>query len=793
VGIVAGLALGLQEAAAAGPAQTGAATLAGKQIAWYPLTLSWIGPHATELDDAPNPFLDFRLTVVFRGPSQQVITVPGFFDGDGLGGGSGDTWRVRFAPDEGGLWKYEARFVSGHEIALNTSPGAGTPTAFDGDKGTFTIAPVDPQAPGFYSRGLLEYVGEHYLRFRDGRYFLKGGTDSPENFLGYRGFDNTFDQPGGASTAGLANGVHRYGEHVAHFGPQGLGDPDDPYFVSADTGYDSKGIVGALNYLARLGINSVYFLPMNMGGDGRETVPFVGYADTAFDKTHYDVSKLTQWNMVFEHATKLGILLHIVLAETEDENEQWLDGGALGVQRKLFFRELIARFGHNLAIKWNLSEENDFSVARLRQFADYIDAVDPYDHPIAFHTHLLQGVGPYADYDAVLGEERFTMTSLQADPADAGAQVEYWRKASAQSGHKWVIELDEISPADTGLTDDNAVQLRKTTLWDVYFSGGQIEWYLGYHPLPLGGDMRLEDFSTRQEMWIYTRHARKFMEQRIPFARMRPMDDLVTDESSTHGGAEVFAKPGEVYAVYFPRTSKTGEIDLSGAPGLFRKRWYSPRLGLFVGAFDTITGGAAHVVGAAPLEPAKGVRLAQNNMLVIEAESTPLTGAWVSETTWPGYTSDSYLRWTGPDATGPGQGLLAWAFEINESGSWYLRLHNRHNSPDPDAENDCYVRIDGGPWLRLYSNKGQATVGVWNWHTLQAGPSTPHVPPVFDLAAGGHTLEVSAASRNFMLDRMHLYRAHVNQPLQLSRSPSMACPGPSAWDDDWVMLLELKP
>ena len=30
----------------------------------------------------------------------------------------------------------------------------------------------------------------------------------------------------------------------------------------------------------------------------------------------------------------------------------------LGPERKLYCRELIARFGHNLALNWNLGEEN---------------------------------------------------------------------------------------------------------------------------------------------------------------------------------------------------------------------------------------------------------------------------------------------------------------------------------------------------------------------------------------------------------------------------------------------------
>ena len=34
-----------------------------------------------------------------------------------------------------------------------------------------------------------------------------------------------------------------------------------------------------------------------------------------------------------------------------------MDGGNLGPERILYYRELIARFGYHLALNWNLGEE----------------------------------------------------------------------------------------------------------------------------------------------------------------------------------------------------------------------------------------------------------------------------------------------------------------------------------------------------------------------------------------------------------------------------------------------------
>ena len=112
--------------------------------------------------------------------------------------------------------------------------------------------------------------------------------------------------------------------------------------------------------------------------------------EPANDNLHYDVAKLAQWEIVFDHAQRLGIFLHFVFNEAEEANKRELDDGELGPERKLYYREMIARFGHHLALQWNLCEEYnlnfDFGPERIRAFADYMRAIDPYDHPITVHS-----------------------------------------------------------------------------------------------------------------------------------------------------------------------------------------------------------------------------------------------------------------------------------------------------------------------------------------------------------------------------------------------------------------------
>lgn len=538
-------------------------------VQWQPLTLAFDGPSA-DAGASTNPFLDYRLQVMFLSPSGRVSVVPGYFAGND-GDGRRAVWRAHFAADEPGLWRYCASFRAGPDVAVDLDPTAGQPAAFDGASAAFQVAGTDPDAPDFFRWGRLEYVGGHYLKFRDGPYWLKGGTNSPENFLGYAGFRNTIDQ------GGIIEGfLHTFSPHVTD------GRSDDPSFTNDSVAPGdptmpaaSGGIIGALNYLGEQHVNSIYFLPLNLGGDGQDTYPYLSPAD----HTHFDVGKLDQWGIVLEHAQRRGIALHIVLNEVEESNRRLLDGGALGRERKLFYREMVARFGHLPAIKWNLSEEVAFSFEEMRAFAGYLDAQDWADHPITVHN----SVGAVeAVYGGLGGDRLFSATAMQYAAEEAGRLVESWRATSAAAGRPWIIDMDENNPAGVGLTPDNAGQLRKAILYDVYFSGGAgLEWYLGYHDLPLGGDVNLEDFRTRERMWDYMWYARRFMEENLPFHLMSPADDLLSGETEAFGGGEVFALPGHLYAVYLPAATPAGVLAVPA--GSYQWRWYDPRTGEFAG------------------------------------------------------------------------------------------------------------------------------------------------------------------------------------------------------------------
>jgi hypothetical protein len=170
-----------------------------------------------------------------------------------------------------------------------------------------------------------------------------------------------------------------------------------------------------------------------------------------------------QWEIVFEHADKMGMFMHFKLMETE--NDQLLDGGALGTERKLYYRELIARFGHHLALNWNLSEEIINTISQIKQFSNYLKANDPYQHIVVIHTHT-QDLDIYM---SLTGHPTFDGASLQTLPANVFPLTLQWVQNSAAAGHKWIVTNDEQSPANAGVVPDsvdpNHDVIRQRVLW----------------------------------------------------------------------------------------------------------------------------------------------------------------------------------------------------------------------------------------------------------------------------------------------------------------------------------------
>lgn len=552
--------------------------MAGEQKQWHRVSLTFSGPHASETDSV-NPFLNYRLDVTFRhAASNRTLVVPGYFAADGnaanTGAVSGDKWRVDFAPDATGTWTYSVSFRAGSNVAVSTSATAGSATSFNGETGSFTIDPSDKTGADFRGKGRLREVGQHYLQHLGSKeYFIKGGAGSPENFLAFADFDNT--------TAGKKI-LHRYAAHAGHYRP------GDPTWKNGK----GKAIIGALNYLAGKGMNSVYFLTMNIGGDGDDVFPYIGKSE----RTRFDVSKLAQWEIVFSHMDRLGMMLNVITQE--QENDQLLDGGSLGTTRKLYYRELVARFAHHLGVTWNLGEENTNTAAQRHAFADHLNALDPYFNLIAVHTYPGDRERIYSE---LLGDEVISGASLQIEGSSlVHAETLKWVTRSAASGSKWVVTLDELGPANMGVKPDandpeHAIVMHRA-LWGNLLAGGAgVEWYFGYNYAH--HDLTAEDWASRDKMWTLTRHAIGFIRDYMPLPLVSNHNGI-TSSSSDY----CFGKPGVAYAIYLPAGATTNISLPSGES--YSVQWFNPRTGgaLKTGTVASVTGGSATPVGRPPTD-----------------------------------------------------------------------------------------------------------------------------------------------------------------------------------------------
>ncbi len=565
---------------------------------WHPVTLSFDGPEASEAG-TPNPFRDYRLSVVFTEEATgRQHTVPGYFAADGdaaeTSATSGTQWRVHFTPPETGTWTYRASFREGPDVALSQEPEAGTATSFDGTTGSFTVIDTDKSGRDHRGKGVLRYVGERHLRFDDGTYFIKAGADSPENLLAYVDFDDTYsmiaaglEREGEAPTAPL----HRYEPHAQDWNP---GDP-------TWQGGKGKNLIGGLNYLASKGLNVFSFLTMNVEGDGKDVWPWI--APDVRDR--FDVSKLAQWDKVFTHADSLGLFLHFKTQETE--NDLLLDNGDLGPERKLYYRELIARFAHHHALNWNLGEENDIweerddpTQERIKAYIAYIHALDAYDHPVVIHTYPGQQEQVYTP---LLGDaSELDGVSIQTQFDQVHAATLTWVKASTDAGRPWVVANDEQGRHTVGVTPDgpesNRDAIRQRTLWGNMMAGGAgVEYYFGYEYNH--NDLNAEDWRSRDQVWDDARHALTFFQEHLPFWEMMPNDALASGSE-----AYVLAHPeGTVFGAYLPGGG-TLQLDLTAHSGTYTLHWYNPRQGgaLQTGSLSTLEGATVAALGTPPAD-----------------------------------------------------------------------------------------------------------------------------------------------------------------------------------------------
>lgn len=230
---------------------------------WYKVIVEFDGFGVIEIFEF-NVFIDFCYQVEFIGFFGQVFSVFGYFVGDGDGQGSGYWWYVYFFFDEQGFWSYCIFLCFGMDIVIDLMEMMGLVLfLFDGGQGQFIVVVLNKVVFDFcvVNWGLFKNCGYYYLMMYQGEFWVKVGLDVLENFFGYMGFDNMM----------IGNNCYIF---VVYVGDWCLGDFDWSVVGLVNVGCV---IIGVLNYIVDCGVNFIYFLLMNVGGDGKDIFLIIGF------------------------------------------------------------------------------------------------------------------------------------------------------------------------------------------------------------------------------------------------------------------------------------------------------------------------------------------------------------------------------------------------------------------------------------------------------------------------------------------------------------------------------------
>lgn len=461
---------------------------------------------------------EIDIKVTFTGPAGQTYSVPAFFDGDGVGGQEGNIWKARFYADSLGEWS----FTSSSEI----SQLAGFTGNFIVEASTGCHAQTNGEPQPLTCLGTLQYAGGYYLRFRNGDLWIKGGIDDPENFIG-----------------------------------DAFGD------------WDAKK--DAVDFLSSKGVNSIYVITNNIDGDRKDTWPWVGDTpqEAKQNSNKFNVAKLQEWEDFFTYVESKGIVLHLIL----NDDSAWN-----GYDHELYFKEMIARFGHHPGLIWNVGEEADeiYTDAEQVDLAKLLKSLDPYGHPVTVHR---KSPWPF------IGNPYFDLTSLQpingaqdfttADLRDQNRVVISHREQSASTCRPIPIMIDEL-PRVTRVDETTRFKMRAEVLYPIYFGGGNFE--LHYHDAyGQGGQVTIQQLAPMLEDMA---RARRFVES-LPFNQMRPCNELVSGQ-----GVFCYGSAGGVYVVYLSQGGPVS-VNLSGAGANFDVSWFDPRTGASSSAGSVMGGG----------------------------------------------------------------------------------------------------------------------------------------------------------------------------------------------------------
>ncbi len=497
-----------------------------------------------------NPFREAALVGEFTAPSGRTVVADGFYDG-------GDTWRLRFAPDEEGEWKFLLR-GEGVEIlqrgTLRCTPPRGhgpirihpeNPFAFATADGTaffpmgdtcyglFDDTPITPALREQYLRTRREQQF-NFIRFTIGHSEAHAAAD-PENYWAWGGTPRHPD--------------------LDRFNPKFFQHFDDLMRQLRASGMNAEMIL--LNFYRR------------------------PYTDTA------------AWTPAREH--------------------QWLRYllARYGAFDNVFLWTLANEYETHPDGKYRLDVPGD--IEWVKSTASFIKANDPYHHLVTVHPVISasrKGESPRAGFDPPwrIGEffgpgpeiDVLSQQTGQMGEGTAWDETQHcWTGDSAtltasiaadHQYHKPVLNSENgYEYLRDGPSEKRQVhhtdKVRRSS-WRIVCAGG---WFAAGFNGTIGHSdawNRIDPaghytFLVKDEGAAAQLKSLHDFFTALPFARLKPFTALT-------GDAIALADPGQTYVVYLPHGDECS-FDLPA--GNFKARWFNPRTGKFEGDPATKTGG----------------------------------------------------------------------------------------------------------------------------------------------------------------------------------------------------------
>jgi len=461
---------------------------------------------------AANPFTDSRLSGVF--------TNPGTGDRWNVEGFAdsedGSIYRIRFMPPAPGTYTYSVVY----EETKRRNACTGTFRAFDGQRRG--LLRVDPHYRWHF---IWAGTGEHYFFNGTTAYFLMGWKDD-------RTIRYSIDR------------LHRLKVNRIRVTIAGR---EDVFF--------GEPVMNGENF-------TTYLAPWPGRQPGDMYHP-------DFDYTRFDLAYWRKFERALRFARERDVIFSLVL----DMNDNKVHPAAGSEDERRFIRYAIARFGAFSNITWDLGDdlERYRSDEWTHETGTLIKAWDPYKHLATSH--------PVDNVHQDRAADWFDFTSFQEWSRQQHEFILKQRKLQEETGRIIPQTNEEYGYEDhypmwaPGPGSETADVLRRTA-WDIYMAGGyqtvgeSARRGTNIWPDAGGGWLngRGDDMMT---MLLGFGHIVDFFSS-FDWWRTAPHDELVDN------GNYCLAEPGQVYAVYLPRS---GKVTVRLEPGLYSACWFGATTG----------------------------------------------------------------------------------------------------------------------------------------------------------------------------------------------------------------------